>query len=127
MSSVLDGIPGIIAGALGTTVFRAATLTRKTALPGSDVFDPATGSASVVTYPCRALHDTWSAYYFAGGLVSIGERKLMILAATLATTPLSGDTLTIGKDTLTIVSSGSGQPAVQTDPAESVWVARARA
>lgn len=126
MSSILDDLPGIIADAMGSTIFRDAVLTRNNTPAGPDFFDPSGIPQTSAVWRCKAIHDTWSAYYFAGGLVSVGERRLLILAATLATKPLSGDMVTIGSDTLTIVSASSGLPAVQTDPAEAVWTCRAR-
>lgn len=124
MTSILDSLPNIIAGALSDT-FRDAILTRDGAATGP-IYDPTPGGA--ISYPCKAINDEWSAFYRQGGLVGATDRKVLILASTLATKPQAGDRIEILVDgvTLTVVPEGSGQPAVSADPATAVWTIRAR-
>lgn len=124
MASFLDDLPDQIADALGDT-FRDAILTRDGA-PTGPTYDPTPGGPAA--YPCRAINDEWSAFYRQGGLVGATDRKVLVLASTLATKPQAGDRIEILADgvTLTIVPEGGGQPAVSTDPATAVWTLRAR-
>jgi hypothetical protein len=124
--SILDDLPEIMSDTLGADVFSAATLTRTTATPGANPWDPP-ASTSETTYPCRALRDTFGATWLSGGLVDAEDVKVLILAGTLSTTPEPGDRITIGAQTWTIVPAGGGKPAVATDPATAVWELRCRA
>lgn len=120
--SFLDDIPGTIADALGGD-FRDAVLTRAGA-PTGPTYDPTPGAP--VIYACKALHDTWSAYYRVNGLVQASDQRVLVLATTLATTPQLGDTIAFEGMTLRVVSDGGGQPGVSSDPAFAVWVLRCR-
>lgn len=120
--SFLDDIPGTIADALGGD-FRDAVLTRA-GTPTGPTYDPTPGAPT--PYACRAIHDTWSAYYRASGLVQANDQRVLVLATTLATTPKLGDTIALEGMTLRVVSDGGGQPGVSTDPAGAVWVLRCR-
>ena len=120
--SFLDDIPGTISDALSDT-FRDAVLTRLGAPTGA-AYDPTPGAPT--TYTCKAIHDTWSAYYRASGLVEANDQRILVLATTLATTPQLGDTIALEGMTLRVVSDGGGQPGVSSDPAFAVWVLRCR-
>lgn len=126
--SFLDDIPGTIADALGGD-FRDAVLTRAGA-PTGPTYDPTPGVPT--TYTCKAIHDTWSAYYRASGLVQASDQRVLVLATTLKAsdgtlvTPQLGDTIALEGTTLRVVSDGGGQPGVSTDPAGAVWVLRCR-
>jgi hypothetical protein len=107
-------------------VFLDATLTRAIPAAGGDAFDPAEPTEQ--TFACKAIHDGWSSFHLANNLVAANERKVMILASTLATTPVSGDMITIRGETFAICPAGTGgTPAVSTDPAKAVWTCRASA
>lgn len=120
--SFLDDIPDIITDALGGD-FRDAVLTRIGA-PTGPIYDPTPGAPT--DYSCKAIHDTWSAYYRASGLVQASDQRVLVLATTLATTPQLGDVVALEGATLRVVSDGGGQPGVSTDPAGAVWVLRCR-
>jgi hypothetical protein len=121
--SILDDLPDTIGGALADT-FRDATLTKTTTTPAANPWDsPTTSTAS---YTCKALRDTFGAYWLSGGLVDAEDVKVLILASTLSVAPEAGDRITIGSEMWTIVPAGSGKPAVATDPANAVWELRAR-
>jgi hypothetical protein len=102
-------------------LFLDATLARDTV----DLTTPwAPASPTPTTYAVKAIHDEWGTSVLAGGLVNTGERKVLVLASTLAIDPLPGDRITIRGETFTIVPAGAGQPPVSTDPAKAVWVLR---
>ncbi len=124
MANILDKVPGIIAKATGTRLFRPATYT-VLGPPSGPSWDPTPGQP--VDYPCRALEDSWSAYSQAGGLVAASDRKILILADGFAVEPVEGASVTVGGKTFTLVSDGGSAPAVATDPAKAVWVCRGRA
>jgi len=126
MPSPLDALAGKIGKAFGG-IFLDATLSRDGFTP--DPAEPGEpGEITTATWPCKAIHEEWSTSYLAGGLVLAGERKVLVLAATLATEPKPGDRITIRGETFTVVPGASaGAPAVSTDPARATWTLRARA
>lgn len=120
--SFLDDLPGILADALGPE-FRDAVY--EIDGPGTGApHDPTAGAPQ--SYPCKAINDQWGAYYKNGGLVSGDERKILILAHTLAVEPQEGGRITIQGQTFQIVSEGGSQPAVTSDPAGATWECRGR-
>lgn len=124
MTGLLDGVlADMIADGLGP-MFLDATLTRMEANAGDNDWTP--GTPFEVSYDCKAMHDAWGASTISGGLVDAADRKVMILASTLSTTPIPGDRINIRDETFIVVSNGRGQPAVTTDPAQAVWTIRAR-
>lgn len=122
--SLLDGLPQIMANALGTSVFRDATLYRSSKGTGPS-YDPGEGTTS--TFRCKALVTKFSNFSVAQGLVSGKDRKLLILAATLDTVPQEGDRLKIQGTTYRVASDGGGGPAVTSDPANATYTCRGRA
>lgn len=126
MTSPLDAIAGKIGKAFGP-IFYDATLSRDSFTP--DPAEPGEpGTTTITTYPCKAIHEEWGTRYLAGGLVRASDRKVLVLAATLATEPKPGDRITLRGETLTVVPGDtSGQPAVSTDPAKATWTLRATA
>lgn len=121
--SSLDEMPAEIAEAFAED-FLDATLTRTAPTRGAQEWDPPTGE-TVTAYPCKAIHDSWSASWLANGLVGADEVRILVLAATLSVEPQPGDRITIRGETFTIVPAGSGKPAVATDPAKATWELRA--
>ena len=125
MPSPLDALAGKIGKAFAG-IFLDATLSRDSFTP--DPAEPGEpGEITKATWPCKAIHEEWSTSYLAGGLVLAGERKVLILAASLATEPKPGDRITIRGETFTVVPESGGAPAVATDPAKATWTLRARA
>jgi hypothetical protein len=120
--SFLDDIPGAIYDALGDD-FRDASLARS-GVGAGDAWNPASGTTQ--SWTCKAIFDEWGSFDRAQGLVSASDRKVLILAISLATTPQVGDQIAIDGTALTVVSDGEGQPGVSTDPAKAVWVLRCR-
>lgn len=122
MASPLSGSLAKTVGKAFKGLFLDATLTRET--PGTGpAYDP--GPSTTVEYVCKAIHDQWSSFDIANSLVEASERKILILATSLAVEPASGDKITIRGETFTISGSASGKPAVATDPAKAVFVMRA--
>lgn len=121
--SILDGLGADIAGALDD-VFFDAVLTRAGATTGP-AYDPTPGTPT--TYTCKAIRDSYGVGHLSGGLVDSSDVKIIILQASLPTTPKSGDTITITGmgGPWTIVAGGSGQPAVSADGVNATWECRA--
>lgn len=89
--SILDRVPGIMAKAMGETVFRAGVLK----VPGERVSNGQGGwiAGPPTLHPCRALVDDFSAYRRAAGDIAGNDRKIIILAATLDVEPKVGHTI----------------------------------
>lgn len=122
-SPLLGSLAKTMAKALGP-IFLDATYEIDT--PGDGpAYDP--GPPATKTYPCKAIEDDWGAYYRQGGLVSGDDRKILVLAKTLAVEPQEGGRFTIRGRTFVVYSNGEGQPAVASDPALAAWECRARA
>lgn len=129
MASPLTGSLAKTIGSAFKGLFLDAVLTRET--PGEPdpdrPFDPP--APTVQTFRCKALQDQFSATLLAGGLVASDDVKLLILAASLTTTPQSGDRVTVRWQTFTIVPGGGSdgmKAAVATDPALAIWECRGR-
>lgn len=88
------------------------------------VYDPILGFP--VKYTCLAIEEDFGAYELQGGLVKGNDRKVMILATSLAVEPANLARITIRGKTLTVYGDGEGRPGVTTDPARAVWVLRCR-
>lgn len=128
--SILDDIPEIVNDALGEDVFYDAVLQRDTPGPNSPARNPwdPNPAGDPVSYPCKAIHDEWSANTIGQGLVESSDQKILILSYSLSVEPKAGDRITLKGKTLTIVPANTaGQKAVTTDPAKALWVCRARA
>lgn len=127
MTSIFESeVANIIGGALAPH-FLDGVLSRDSVSAPTDPFDPSTGTPSTATYTCKALHEEYGVGYKQASLVNSGDRKVMILATSLATEPQPGDRITIRGQTFTIVPANTaGQNAVTTDPAKAVWNCRCR-
>lgn len=122
-SPLLGSLAKTMAKALGP-VFLNAVYEIDTPGTGPS-YDP--GEPMTASHPCKAIEDEWDAYYRRGGLISGDDRKILILAKTLAVEPQEGGRITIRGKVFTVYSDGQGQPAVASDPALATWVVRARA
>lgn len=124
MTSPLDGSLARTIGKAMSGLFLDAVLERDT--PGTGpAWDP--GMPATASYPCKAINEDWGAFTRRGGLVSASDRKVLVLATSLAVSPQSADRITIQGVTLTVVGESDGAPAVSTDPATAVWTLRCRA
>lgn len=115
--SILDSLPSIIGNALGE-VFRDATLTRRDA----NVSDGRGGfTTSTTTDACKALVMDYTSYQRGSQGIATNERKVMILASTLASgmAPKGGDTITVQGRAWSIIE-------VTSDPANATYECRAK-
>lgn len=116
-----------LSGSLATTINRAmsslfldATYTEDTPSVGSpdvDSFDPPPPIST--TYTCKAIVESYSERFRLDGLVEQNDRKVLILAKSLAVVPKAGGRVTISGITFTAIE-------VTTDPATAVWEVRGR-
>jgi hypothetical protein len=71
--------------------------------------DPADPLPPVPTpYPCKAYVEKYSAYYLANSLVQASDRKVIVLANSLAIEPVIGARITVNNVTFTIVNYDDG-------------------
>lgn len=118
MASPLQGSVAKTIGKALAGVMYGVTLSRST--EGS--YDPDTGTVIPGTsenFPAKGMVEDWGAYYLASQLVQAGDRKVTILATSLATTPSPNDTVTASGQTWTVV-------AVSSDPAKATWTLQVR-
>lgn len=114
--TILDDIPDLVNGAFGD-VFYDAVMTVDV-IPTSPPYDPADPPAPVpVNYSCKAIVESYSDYFRKNGLVDAKDRKVLILANSVAVKPAAGNRVTIQGITFTIHE-------VSTDPASAVWECR---
>lgn len=113
-----------LSGALAAQIYKGmrklfldATLTRDVPGTATDLADPP--APTPTDYSCKAIHDTYSAYHRASGLVNEGDVKIIILVGSLSITPLAGDRITIRGKTFSLVKT-------DTDPALATWECQAR-
>lgn len=115
--SILESLPATIASAM-SSIFRDATLHRIT----GRVSDDRGGFTNTATDDaCKALVEDYSQWMTApgGGGIPAGERKILILAATLSAAPKPTDTITIQGRTWSIVE-------VKSDPANATYECRGK-
>lgn len=115
MTSLLEGDLAKTIGSAFKGLFLDAVLTRETPGEGGDPFDPP--PPVVTTYDCKGLVEAYSDYFRKSGLVSQSDRKVLILAASLAVKPQAGDRVTIQHITFTLSE-------VSADPATAVYECR---
>jgi len=109
------GIRKIVGNALSPHFFDAV-LTRY-AIPASPARKPwDAGTPTETTFTCKALFEDYSEALRLDGTVKRGQRKVLILAQTLSTTPRATDKLTI-----TSLGESAVIAEVATDPARACW------
>lgn len=124
-SPLLGSVAKTVYGAM-KNLFLDATLTRDVVAAGGDPADPP--APTPVSYPCKAIRDTYGVSFRSGGLVNEQDVKVIILQQSLSVTPIPLDRISIVgmNGQLTIVTPGAGsQPAVSADPANATWECRA--
>lgn len=113
-------------GSLAKTVFKSlspifysATLIRDVTAPASPdtPFNPTVTGQS--TFTCKAIVNTYSNFYRLNELVKAEDRRIIILAQSLSTTPVVGDRVTIRGQTFKVLN-------VTTDPALATWELQGR-
>jgi hypothetical protein len=84
------------------------------------ITDPADPPAPTTTnYACKAIVETYSDYFSKQGLVQDGDRKVLILANSLAVRPVANARITVSGIQFTVIK-------VDTDPATAVWEIQGR-
>lgn len=117
--SILDRVPGIVNGAMGELVFRAATLK----VPGTPTGDGQGGwlPGTPTSRACKALVDDYSDYRRQALGIPANDRKIIVLAASIAAgaVPAVGHTINAeGRDWLIV--------AMARDPALATYELQAR-
>lgn len=120
MTSPLKGpIAKVVGQALKSTLYPIAV----NKVTGGGEYDPETGGVTpptITAYACRGFVDSYSSYEIANGIAQATDRKVLILATTLAITPNPAtDTVTANGQTLTIIG-------VKSDPAGATWELQCR-
>jgi hypothetical protein len=115
--SILDSIPATI-GAAFANVFRDATLTR---VSGRTSDGRGGYSQTTTDDACKALVTEYTAFQRLSAGIPANERKILVLATTLANSapPATGDTITIQGRTWSIVE-------VSSDPANATYECRGK-
>ncbi len=117
MASPLSGSLAKTVGKAFNSIFLPATLTRDVAVASPDPAEPLPPTPT--PHACKAIVESYSDYFVANGLINEKDRKVLILAGSLAVRPQAGDRVTISGTTFTIQD-------VATDPAEAVWTCKGR-
>lgn len=114
--SILDDLPDVIAEALDD-VFRDAVLL----IPGSQISDGQGGfkPGPAVEYPCKALVDDYSDMRRTTAGIPGNDRKIIILAASVATSPAVGHAIRADGRDWQIIS-------LSRDPAAATWECQGR-
>lgn len=115
-----------LSGSLANTIYVAfkslfldATLTREV-VPESPAYDPADPPAVVpVNFPCLAMRDRYSVQDKANSDILDNDSKILVLANSLATTPIKDDLITFAGKTYSVIS-------FDIDPANAVWTIQGR-
>lgn len=117
MTSPLSGSLAKTVGSAFNSLFLDAVLARDVKQIGSNPIDPS--PPVVTTFNCKAIVEAYSDKFRSEGLVEQNDRKVLILATSLATRPLAKDRVTIRGITFQVID-------VSTDPAEAVWSVQGR-
>jgi len=117
MTSPLEGSLAATIGQAMAFLFLDATLRRDVAGTITDPADPPVPTEA--TYSCKAIVEDYAERFRLDGTVRLDERKVLVLASSLATTPVPNDRITIRNATYTVM-------AVASDPAIATWELRAR-
>lgn len=118
MTSPLEGLIAQKIGAGMAKIFYDAVLTRTSLGPSLSPGEP--GTETETEYACKGIVENYSDYAIANSLVDAQDRKILILATSLAIEPTDGDEVTIRGETYRVL------PPVKTDPAKAVWELRGR-
>jgi hypothetical protein len=112
---LLDGQIQSIIGTAVDFVLLDATLTQVSGDDPSD-YVPGTGITPVETdYACRGFVEDDVQRYLDSGIISKGDRVVMLTQTSLGVTPMEGDKITIRGFESTVLSIGQ-------DPAQATWV-----
>lgn len=119
MATLLEGALAAMIHSAMRGLFIDATLTRTTLTGATEGWNPSTGTSSTTAYACKAIVEAYTEREREAELIQANDRRVLVLAGSLAVTPQTSDSITVRGATYEIV-------AVETDPAEAVWVLQAR-
>lgn len=116
-SPLAGGIASAVAAGL-SSIMLDATLTRATTT-GGNAWDTSSGTTTTATYACKGFVEDYAAREVDGTLVQANDRKVTVLAKTLAVTPVPEDKITISGATYRVIS-------VKSDPAQATFTMQGR-
>lgn len=103
--TILDDIPDLVNGAFGD-VFYDAVMTVDVPQDSPDPADPLPPVPT--SFGCKAYVTKYSAYYRANSLVREEDRKVIVLAKSLAIPPVIGARITVQGVPFSIISFDDG-------------------
>lgn len=112
------GIAKIVAGATKSVTY-AISLVRPVSAAGSNAWD--TGTVTETTYACRGMVSDYTEFQINGKNIQVGDRKILIIANTLATgiVPVPDDHIVAQGETYLIIQ-------VVRDPATATYLCQVR-
>ena len=105
MASPLDKLPRAINSAFRGLLYDAV-MTVDVPRDGSDPADPLPPVPT--PYSWKAYVEKYSAYYRANSLVEASDRKVIVLARSLAIEPVNGARITVNNITFSIIAYDDG-------------------
>lgn len=99
---------------------KTATLTRENKGTYDAPTDTYSGASADSTFTTEGIVESYSDRLISEGVVQQNDRKILLIAKKLGTTPKAGDTITIESVDHTIV----GVP--ERDPASATWIVQGR-
>lgn len=83
-------------------------------------WEPGSGHWEHVPHECRGWVDDYSAFERSGTLIEANDRKIFVVASSLAIEPTPADTVTVDGKVFSIIT-------VTIDPAGAAWIIQGRA
>jgi hypothetical protein len=105
LASPLDKLPQAINSAF-KGLFYDAVMTVDVPQESPDPADPLPPIPT--PYPCKAYVEKYSAYYRANSLVGASDRKVIVLAKSLAIEPVNGARISVNNVTFSIIAYDDG-------------------
>ena len=109
------------------TSFLAGSLAKTIGKALASTFLPATLTRGSSVYSCSAIFENYGQFPGAGGALSTPDAKILVLASTLAVSPVDGDVISIPTApfasglSFVVFSLKDSVDAVSIDPAGAVW------
>lgn len=115
-------IPALIDASLSDSLLPATLVKFSPGVPSSSMLT-AGANPEKKTYPCRGVVTDYSAYEMAQGLVKLGERKILLIANSIASAqvPEPNDQIQIEGGTWRVCEQG-----VTRDPAAAAYTCKVR-
>lgn len=97
----------------------AMLIYRQKQISGGGPLDPDGGQVTYTDYKCEGFFDSYSAYEIANTLIEGGDKKVIIIADSLAIEPQSHDMISNGQQSFNIVN-------IDADPTKSIYEMQVR-